>query len=153
MEIILKKDVKNLGYADDVVNVKNGYGLNFLIPKGFAVIASETNKKVHAEIIKQRAHKVAKIRSDAQTLAQSLAGVTLHVNTKVGDNNKIYGSVTAQNLADLIKKMGYAIDKKQISMPEDKIKQTGNYTAEIVIHRDIKTKINFEVRDFSEQSQ
>jgi large subunit ribosomal protein L9 len=111
MEIILKQDIKNLGYADDVVTVRPGYGRNYLIPRGLAVIANDTNKKIHAEVIKQRAHKVAKVRLDVEQL----------------------------------KSMGYSIDKKQIHMPEEHIKKTGTYMAEVVVHRDIRAKLNFEV--------
>ena len=147
MEVILKQDIKNLGYADEVVKVKNGYGLNYLIPRGFAVIASEANMKVHAETMKQRAHKMAKIKGDAEKLADAISSVTLTINAKVGENGKLYGSVTSQNIADTLKKMGYSIDKKQISMPEEHIRKTGTYTAEAALHRDIKAKVNFDVVD------
>lgn len=147
MEVILKQDIKNLGYADEVVKVKNGYGLNYLIPRGFAVIASEANMKVHAETMKQRAHKMAKIQGDAEKLADAISSVTLTINAKVGENGKLYGSVTSQNIADTLKKMGYSIDKKQISMPEEHIRKTGTYTAEVALHRDIKAKVNFDVVD------
>ena len=147
MEVILKQDIKNLGYADEVVKVKNGYGLNYLIPRGFAVIASEANMKVHAETMKQRAHKMAKIKGDAEKLADAISSVTLTINAKVGENGKLYGSVTSQNIADTLKKMGYFIDKKQISMPEEHIRKTGTYTAEVALHRDIKAKVNFDVVD------
>lgn len=145
MEIILKQDVKNVGFTDDVVKVRNGYGLNFLIPQGMAVIANETNKKVHAEVVKQRGHKLNKVKMDAEQLAASLSNVTLHIPAKVGENGKLFGSVTSQNLVDMLTKMGYTIDKKQISMPEEHIKKTGSYTAEVNLHRDLKAKINFEV--------
>ncbi len=145
MEVILKQDIKNLGYADEVVKVKNGYGLNYLIPRGFAVIASEANMKVHAETMKQRAHKMAKIKGDAEKLADAISSVTLTINAKVGENGKLYGSVTSQNIADTLKKMGYSIDKKQITMPEEHIRKTGTYTAEVALHRDIKAKVNFDV--------
>lgn len=147
MEVILKQDIKNLGYADEVVKVKNGYGLNYLIPRGFAVIASEANMKVHAETMKQRAHKMAKIQGDAEKLADAISSVTLTINAKVGENGKLYGSVTSQNIADTLKKMGYSIDKKQITMPEEHIRKTGTYTAEVALHRDIKAQVNFDVVD------
>ena len=136
MEIILKQDVKNVGFTDDVVKVRNGYGLNFLIPKGMAIIANETNKKVHAEVVKQRGHKLNKLRMDAEQLAASLGNVTLNVPAKVGENGRLFGSVTSQNLVDMLNKMGYSIDKKQITMPEEHIKKTGSYTAEVNLHRD-----------------
>lgn len=147
MEIILKQDVKNLGFTDDIVKVRPGYGRNYLIPRGIAVIANDTNKKIHAEVVKQRAHKVAKVRMDADKLAAALEGVTLSIGAKVGENGKLFGSVTSQQLVDKLKSMGYAIEKKQIVMPEEHIKKTGSYTAEVIVHRDIRAKLNFEVAE------
>jgi large subunit ribosomal protein L9 len=145
MEVILKQDIKNLGYADDVVKVRGGYGLNYLIPNGFAVIANPTNRKINAEVVKQRAHKLGKLKMDAEKLVSSLEGVTINIPAKVGDKGKLFGSVTSQNLVDVLKKMGLDIDKKQISMPEEHIKKTGTYTATVTVLRDIKAKLNFEV--------
>lgn len=145
MEVILKQDIKNLGYTDDVVKVRSGYGLNYLIPQGMAVIANPVNRKIHAEVVKQRAHKLGKLKNDAEKLAASLEGVTLNIPAKVGDKGKLFGSVTSQNLVEVLKKMGLDIDKKQISMPEEHIKKTGTYTATVNVHRDIKAKLNFEV--------
>jgi large subunit ribosomal protein L9 len=145
MEIILKQDVKNLGYTNDVVKVRNGYGLNFLIPNGFAVLASGSNKKVHAESMKQKAHKLAKIKDDAAKQATSIENVTLTIPMKAGENGKLFGSVTAQNIADVLKKMGHTIDKKQIRLKEDHIKTLGSYTAEVALHKDVKVNVNFEV--------
>jgi len=147
MEVILKQDIKNLGYADDVVKVRPGFGRNYLIPRGLAVLASETNSKIHNEVIKQRSHKVAKVRGDAEKLASALEGVTLSITAKVGENGKLFGSVTSQQLMDKLKSMGYSIDKKQIVMPEDHIKKIGNYIAEVIVHRDIRAKLNFEVAE------
>lgn len=147
MEVILKQDIKNLGYADDVVKVRPGFGRNYLIPRGLAVLASETNRKIHNEVIKQRSHKVAKVRGDAEKLASALEGVTLSITAKVGENGKLFGSVTSQQLMDKLKSMGYSIDKKQIVMPEDHIKKIGNYIAEVIVHRDIRAKLNFEVAE------
>ena len=145
MEIILKQDIKNLGFTDDVVKVKNGYGLNFLIPNGMAVIANTVNRKIHTEVVKQRAHKLGKLKGDAEKLASSLEGVTLNITAKVGEKGRLFGSVTSQNLVDMLKKMGYELDKKQISMPEEHIKKTGTYVAVVNVHRDIKANLNFEV--------
>lgn len=145
MEVILKQDIKNLGYTDDVVKVRNGYGLNYLIPNGMAVVANKTNRKIHAEVVKQRAHKLSKIKGDAEKLAASLEGVTLNITAKVGDKGKLFGSVTSQNLVEVLKKMGLDIDKRQITMPEEHIKKTGSYSATVTVHRDIKAKLNFEV--------
>jgi len=145
MEVILKQDIKNLGYTDDVVKVRPGFGRNFLIPRGMAVIANETNKKIHAEVIRQRAHKVENLRMDAGKLASALENVTLTIGAKVGENGKLFGSVTSQQLVDKLKSMGYSIDKKQVIMPLEHIKKTGSYTAEVSVHRDIRAKLNFEV--------
>lgn len=147
MEIILKQDVKNLGYADDIVKVRNGYGRNYLIPRGMAVIANETNKKIHAETIRQRAHKLNKLRGDAEKLVSALEGVTLSIGAKVGENGKLFGSITSQQLVDKLKAMGYDVDKKQIHMPEEHIKKTGSYIAEVKVLRDISAKLKFEVTE------
>lgn len=147
MEIILKQDVKNLGYADDIVKVRNGYGRNYLIPRGMAVIANETNKKIHAETIRQRAHKLNKLRGDAEKLVSALEGVTLSIGAKVGENGKLFGSITSQQLVDKLKAMGYDVDKKQIHMPEEHIKKTGSYIAEVRVLRDISAKLKFEVTE------
>ena len=145
MEIILKQDIKNLGYTDDVVKVRSGYGLNYLIPNGMAVIANPVNRKIHQEVVKQRSHKLGKLKGDAEKLASSLEGVTLNIPAKVGEKGRLFGSITSQNLVDMLKKMGYAIDKKQITMPEEHIKKIGTYTAVVNVHRDIKANLNFEV--------
>ena len=145
MEVILKSDVKNLGFANDVVKVKNGYGLNYLIHQGYAIIASETNMKVHAETVKQRAHKIAKLRNDAQAILDAIGAITLTIPMKAGEKGKLFGSVTSQHLADILKKLGYSIDRKQISMPAEHVKTLGSYTAELVLHRDVKGPINFDV--------
>jgi large subunit ribosomal protein L9 len=145
MDVILKQDIKNLGFTDDIVKVRNGFGLNYLIPRGFAVIANDTNRKIHMEVVKQRAHKLNKLRSDADSLVAKLESVTLNIGAKVGENGKLFGSITSQQLVEKLKSMGYEIDKKNLVMPEDHIKKTGTYTAEIIVHRDIRAKLNFEV--------
>ncbi|MFI5220584.1 MAG: 50S ribosomal protein L9 [Bacteroidia bacterium] len=145
MEVILKQDVKNLGYTNDVVKVRNGYGLNYLIPNGFAIIASDTNRKVHTETMKQKAHKLAKVKDDAAKVAGSIESVTLTIPMKAGENGKLFGSVTAQNIADVLKKMGHVVDKKQITLKEDHIKTLGTYTAQVALHKDVKVTINFDV--------
>jgi large subunit ribosomal protein L9 len=145
MDVILKQDIKNLGFTDDIVKVRNGFGLNYLIPRGFAVIANDTNRKIHMEVVKQRAHKLNKLRSDADSLVAKLESVTLNIGAKVGENGKLFGSITSQQLVEKLKSMGYDIDKKNVVMPEDHIKKTGTYTAEIIVHRDIRAKLNFEV--------
>ncbi|HNT80189.1 MAG TPA: 50S ribosomal protein L9 [Bacteroidia bacterium] len=145
MEVILTKDVSNLGYTDDIVKVKPGYGRNFLIPQGLAVIANETNKKIHTENLKQRAHKIAAIKEAAEKTASVLESIVLTVKAKAGENGKLFGSVTSAHLSDVLKKMGYEIDRKQIVMPSEQIRSVGTYTSEILLHRDVRTKVNFEV--------
>jgi large subunit ribosomal protein L9 len=145
MDVILKEDVKHLGYKDDLVKVKNGYGLNFLIPKKLAIVGNETNKKVLAETIKQRSHKEEKIKKEAQTIADSLKDTVLSVGAKVGENGKIFGSVTTVQISDALKKKGHNIDRKQISFEEEAVKTIGTYSATINLHRDLKVKITFEV--------
>lgn len=145
MEIILKQDIKNLGFAHDVVKVRNGYGLNYLIPRGLAVIASDSNKKVNEEVIRQRSHKVEKLKMDAEKVKDAIENVVLTISAKVGENGKLFGSVTTQQLADVLKKMGHEIDKRQISMSNEHIKSTGTYTAEVTLHREVSVPITFEV--------
>ena len=116
MEIILKKDVANLGHADDIVNVKNGYALNYLIPQGFAILATPSAKKVLAENIRQRAHKEAKFRADAEALAAKLAEITVKVSAKVSESGKIYGSVTTIQIAEALAAAGVEVDKKDITL-------------------------------------
>ena len=130
----------------EIIEIINNAGLEAGDKDTFmAIIANETNKKVHAEVVKQRGHKLNKLRMDAEQLAASLGNVTLNVPAEVGENGRLFGSVTSQNLVDMLNKMGYNIDKKQISMPEEHIKKTGSYTAEVNLHRDLKAKINFDV--------
>jgi len=145
MEVILKQDIKNLGYKDDVVKVRDGYGRNFLIPKGYAIVANETNKKVLAETTKQRAHREEKIRTSAEATANALKDVTVKVGAKVGEKGKIFGSVTPIQIADALKKMGYEVDRRNISLNEEAIKSVGTYTADVRLYKDITAKVSFEV--------
>jgi len=146
MEVILKQDVKTLGYANDTVKVKPGYGRNFLIPKGLAVLANETNKKIHAENMKQKAHKEAKNRDEAEKLVQTLETVTLKIGAKAGANGKIFGSVNTIQLAEAIKQQfRFEIDRKKIDIEGDSIKQLGEYKATVSLYKGIKAIINFEV--------
>jgi len=145
MEIILKQDVKNLGYAHDVVKVRNGYGLNYLIPRGLGVIANDANRKINEETMRQRSHKLEKIKADADKVKSGIENVVLTITAKVGENGKLFGSVTTQQLADVLKKMGHDIDKKQITLKEDHIKSTGTYVAEVQLHRDVTVPVTFEV--------
>ena len=143
MQVILKEDVVNLGYKDDIVTVKDGYGRNFLIPTGKAVIASESAKKVLAENLKQRAHKLAKIKEDAQTLAAKLEGVALTIGAKT--SSTIFGSVTNIQVAEALAKAGFEnIDRKIIYIKES-VKEVGSYKAVLKLHKEVSVEVPFEV--------
>jgi len=143
MEIILKKDVANLGHADDIVNVKTGYAVNYLIPQGFAVMATASAKKVHAENLRQRAHKIAKFVGDAEALAAKLAETTVQVAVKVSESGKIYGSVTAAQLAEALAAVGIEVDKKDITV--EAAKELGTYEATVKCFRDVKGTFKYEI--------
>jgi large subunit ribosomal protein L9 len=147
MEIILKRDVANLGQADDIVTVRNGYASNYLIPQGYATLATPSAKKIHAENVKQRAHKEAKIREKALVLAGKLEGLTVHVAAKVSSSGKIFGSVNNIQIAEAIAAQGFEIDRRNLTIlgGADHVKEVGTYEAEIKLHRDVKAKIKFEV--------
>lgn len=146
MEVILKQDVKNLGYKDDVVKVRPGYGRNFLIPKGLAIAASESSKKVLTETLKQRAFKEEKIKKAAEATANALKDMIVKVGAKVGESGKIFGSVTSVQLADAIKKLGYDVDRKNIEIVNpEALKTTGTYTANVRFHKEVPGTITFEV--------
>ena len=144
MKVILKEDIANLGYKDDVVEVKNGYGRNYLIPQKKAVIASESALKVLAENLKQRAHKIAKLKADAEALAASLEGVSLTIGAKTSATGTIFGSVNSIQIADALEKLGHNIDRKLISV-KTAIKEVGSYTATIKLHKEVSVEIPFEV--------
>ena len=144
MQVILKEDVINLGYKDDIVTVKDGYGRNFLIPTGKAVIASESAKKVLAENLRQRAHKLAKIKEDAQALAAKLEGVSLTIGAKTSSTGTIFGSVTNIQVADALAKAGFEVDRKIIYIKES-VKEVGNYKAILKLHKEVSVEIPFEV--------
>lgn len=144
MKIILKEDVANLGYKDDVVEVKSGYGRNYLIPTGKAVIASESALKVLAENLKQRAHKIAKIKADAEAAAAALEGVSLTIAAKVSANGTIFGSVGNIQVAEALEQAGHNVDRKLIVV-KDTIKEVGNYTAIVKLHKEVSVEIPFEV--------
>lgn len=145
MEVILKQDVEHLGYKDDVVTVKNGYGRNYLIPQNYAELATPSAKKVLAENIKQRRHKEAKAIEDAQKVADKLNGLELKMSAKVGKGNKLFGSLNNANLADALAKEGYSIDRKYIQIQGGTIKATGPYVAHIRLHREVNVEFGFEV--------
>lgn len=144
MEVILKEDIQSLGYKDDVVNVRKGYARNFLIPQGKAVIASESAKKVLAENQKQRAHKLAQVKADAQALADKLEGVTLTIGAKTSSTGTIFGSVTSIQVANALKEKGFEVDRKLIVI-KDQVKEVGNYNAVVRLHKEISVDIPFEV--------
>ncbi len=144
MEIILKEDVIGLGYKDDIVNVKNGYGRNYLIPTGKGIIASDSAKKILAENLKQRAHKLEKIKNDAQAVADKLAAIEpLVIATKVSATGVIYGSVNNLQIADELKKLGFEIDRKIIVVKD--VKEVGSYKATVKLHKEVSVEIPFEV--------
>ncbi len=144
MEIILKQDVANLGYKDEIVNVKNGYANNYLLPKGWAIIATPVNKKIHAENLRQRAHKEEALRKNAETQQAALNGKSVKLIVKVGENGQLFGGINNIMIAEALKEQhNYDIDRKQISV--DAIKTVGNYTAKISVYKDIKAELNLEV--------
>ncbi len=145
MELILKKDVENLGFTDDLVTVKNGYGRNYLIPQGYAVLATPSAKKVLAETLKQRAFKEQKVIEDAQKEADKLNDIELKIAAKAGEGDKLFGSVTNADLAEALEKEGVTIEKKFISIAGGSIKRTGNYEASIRFHRDVVSNFSFDV--------
>jgi large subunit ribosomal protein L9 len=146
MEIILKKDVTDLGYAHDVVTVKNGYARNFLIPQGHAVMATESNKKINAEDLRQKSFKAQKTRKEAELVAKSLENITVKIGAKAAETGKIYGSVNAIQIADALRdQFKIDIDRKKIHVDGESIKETGSYTASIRLHKELVVAINFEV--------
>jgi len=146
MEIILTQDVKNLGYKNDIVNVKPGYARNYLIPQGMAILATESARKVLAENMRQQAYKQEKIKKEAQELATVLEGLSLRIPAKAAQTGKIYGSVNNVQIANAIKEAkGIEIDRKQILVDDDTIKEVGNYKAKVRLHKDVTVEISFEV--------
>ncbi len=145
MEIILKQDLPNIGHKDDIVTVKNGYGRNYLIPQGFASLATDSAKKVHAENMRQRSHKEEKIKNEAIALAEKLEGTTITIGAKTSSTGKIFGSVNTIQVAEKIEALGYEIDRRSISI-KDAIKEIGTYTANIKLYKsEVSASINLEV--------
>lgn len=144
MKLILKEDVAGLGYKDDVVEVKNGYGRNYLIPTGRGVIATPSALKVLAESLRQRAHKLAQLKADAEALAEALKDVKLSIATKVSETGTIFGSVNAAQIAEALKEAGHEIDRKLIALKQP-VKEVGNYTATVNIYKEVSVEIPFEV--------
>ena len=144
MEVILIQNIQGLGYKNDTVKVKPGYGRNYLIPQGYAIIANSSNTKKIEENIKQAAHKAEKRKNDALALAESIGGIILKVGAKVGESGKIFGAVTTLQISDLLAEKGYEIDRKQISFPEQP-KEVGEYVALLDLHKEVKHEVKFEV--------
>ena len=144
MEIILKQDIKNLGEKDDIVNVKPGYGRNYLIPQGFAAMATSSAKKVLAENLKQAQFKQDKIKNDAEAVAAKLEGVILSIGAKAGESGKIFGSVNTIQIADALKKEGFDVDRRRITF-ETEPKFVGDYIANLNLHKEVKVKVPFNV--------
>ncbi|WP_448518786.1 50S ribosomal protein L9 [Rhodoflexus sp.] len=144
MEIILKEDIVGLGYKNDIVTVKPGYGRNYLIPRGLAVAATESNKKVIAENMRQAAHKAEKIKREAQELADRIGDLVIQIATKAGESGKIFGAVTTNQLSEALKEKGFDIDRKKIAFKSE-IKMLGNYTAILDLHKEVKKEVAIEV--------
>lgn len=143
MQVVLKTDIATLGHKDDIVNVKPGYGRNYLIPQGFAILATESAKKVVAENAKQRAHKEAKLKAEAEELAAKLNALKLTIGAKTSSTGKIFGSVNSIMIAEALKAQGFEVDRKKIVLKE--IKEVGTYTATIKLHREVKAEVPFDV--------
>ena len=145
MDIILKENIEGLGYESDLVTVKDGYGRNYLIPTGKAVLATESAKKVREENLRQSAHKEAKIVEEANAAATKLAELAIKIGAKVGESGKIFGSVNTIQLAEAINSLGVTIDRKHISIIDEPIKSVGSYKAKVKFHKSVETEITFEV--------
>lgn len=144
MEVILKQDVAGLGYKNDIVKVRPGYGNNYLIPNGFALVATDSNKKLVQENIRQVAHKAAKIKQDAESMASKIGELTIEIGTKAGESGKIFGAVTALQIADALKAKGFEIDRKKVVLKESP-KQVGTYNVTLDLHKEVKHEIKVNV--------
>jgi large subunit ribosomal protein L9 len=144
MDVILKTDIKGLGYKNDLVAVKPGYGRNYLIPQGFAVLATSSNKKILAENIKQAAHKAEKVKTEAENLAAQIEKQKLEIKAKIGESGKIFGKVTTLQISDALANKGINVDRKKIAIATP-VTGAGEYEAEIDLHREVKTNVKFEV--------
>ena len=143
MAIILLTDIANLGHKDDIVDVKQGYGRNYLIPQGYAILATPSARKVVAENLRQRAHKEAKLKAEAEAIAAQLAEVKLTIGAKTSSTGKIFGSVNSIMISESLKEKGFDIDRKKIMLKD--VKEIGTYTALIKLHREVKVDVEFEV--------
>ncbi|HLO90168.1 MAG: 50S ribosomal protein L9 [Chloroflexota bacterium] len=146
MDVILKKDIPNLGFATDIVKVRPGYARNYLIPQGLAIMATEPNRKMNTETLKQKAFKEDKIRNEAEAMAKLLENVTVKVGAKVASTGKIFGAVNAIQIAEALKdQFNYDLDRKKIHIEGDKIKEVGEYKAKVMLHKGVTVNLNFEV--------
>lgn len=144
MEVILTEDIKGLGYKNDLVTVKGGYGRNYLIPKGLALVASTPNKKRIAENVKQASHKAEKIKQDAVSLAEAIGDLVLEISSKAGENGKIFGAVTAIQISDALKSKGFEVNRKKITF-KSAVKTLGDYQAVLDLHREVQHEVSFKV--------
>ena len=145
MEVILKKNVDNLGYANELVNVKNGYGRNFLIPQGYAILATASAKKAHAETMKQKSHKESKVLAEAEAIGKALEATSVKIVTKVGEKGKIFGSVNKLQLSEALKAEGVEIDRKSLKIKNEPIREIGSFEATANLHKDVQANFTFEV--------
>ena len=145
MEVILKKNVDNLGYVNEIVTVKPGYGRNFLIPQGYAALATASAKKAHAEVMKQKAHKESKILAEAQELGKKLEATEVKITTKAGEKGKIFGSINTIQLSEALKAEGLEIDRKSLKIKEEPIREVGSYEATANLHKEVQASFKFEV--------
>jgi large subunit ribosomal protein L9 len=145
MNIILKQDIPNLGHKDEIVTVKNGYARNYLIPKGYAINATSQNKRVHEEILRQRAHKEEQLKEAAMQLAEALKKISLTIGAKTSTKGKIFGSVNTIQIAEALVEKGFDVDRKNISIKDDLIKEIGSYSATVKLHREVLVDIPFEI--------
>jgi large subunit ribosomal protein L9 len=144
MEVILKQDMQGLGYKNDVITVKAGYGRNYLIPKGFAILANSSNKKMIEENVRQASHKAEKLRKDAEGIAEQIGDLILEIGAKVGESGKIFGAITTLQISDSLKEKGFEIDRKKIDF-NTKVKEVGEYFVTINLHKEIKKEVPFKV--------
>jgi large subunit ribosomal protein L9 len=144
MEVILTQDMQGLGYKNDVITVKAGYGRNYLIPKGFAIMANASNRKMIEENVRQAAHKAEKLKKDAEALAEQIGDLVLEIGAKVGESGKIFGAITTLQISDALNDKGFEIDRKKISF-NSKVKEVGEYAATLDLHKDVKKEIPFKV--------
>jgi large subunit ribosomal protein L9 len=140
MEVILKQDISGLGYKNDIVKVRSGYGRNYLIPNGYALVANDSNRRLITENVRQMAHKASKLKQDAEALAARVGDFVVEIKTKAGESGKIFGAVTALQIADVLKSKGFDIDRKKVIL-KDNPKQVGNYTATLDLHKEVKHEL------------